>query len=189
MTDYILLGFLMYGEMNGYTLKKVIGMGPSHFYDASFGSIYPSLARLEREGKVTVRESYSGKRQKKYYRITKTGESSFRAWLKEGLPSPKAINGFLLRVFFFEFLEKEEARLQLEAFRSMIRENSEKLKSIQGHVEKGASSFQYATLDFGLGYYGHIDSWVEGMLNNLDAYPDEDRRRYLNVIVERGGRS
>lgn len=69
------LAILDAGDATGYEIKKLSVEGKySYFVDASFGSIYPALARLESEGLVTVREeAQSGKPARKIYSITETG--------------------------------------------------------------------------------------------------------------------
>jgi DNA-binding PadR family transcriptional regulator len=41
MLEYIILGYLLIGEMSGYDLKRWMSYCTSNFFDASFGSIYP----------------------------------------------------------------------------------------------------------------------------------------------------
>ena len=58
MIDLAILGLLKEQELHGYELKKrlseVLGPGSS----VSFGSLYPALARLARDGYVTVVEAH-----------------------------------------------------------------------------------------------------------------------------------
>ncbi len=73
------LAILYFGDSTGYEIKKLSMEGKySHFVDASFGSIYPALARLESEGMVTCREeTQAGKPPRKVYSITENGRSTF----------------------------------------------------------------------------------------------------------------
>jgi PadR family transcriptional regulator AphA len=66
------LAILSGGDATGYEIRKESTEGRfSYFDDASFGSIYPALARLEAEGMVTVREEpQAGKPARKVYSIT-----------------------------------------------------------------------------------------------------------------------
>src|SRR3546814_665287 len=50
------LGVLSRGAASGYEIKKAFEEGPfSHFHQASFGSIYPTLNALSADGLVAVR--------------------------------------------------------------------------------------------------------------------------------------
>ena len=52
------LAILNFGDATGYEIRKLSTGGKfRYFIEASFGSIYPTLARLEAEGLVTVREA------------------------------------------------------------------------------------------------------------------------------------
>ena len=73
------LAILTFGDATGYEIRKESTEGRfSYFDDASFGSIYPALARLESEGLVTVREEpQAGKPARKVYSITEEGRVEF----------------------------------------------------------------------------------------------------------------
>ncbi|WP_205470727.1 PadR family transcriptional regulator [Breoghania sp. L-A4] len=79
------LAILYLGEATGYEIKKQSTEGSfSHFVDASFGSIYPALARLEADGMVTAREeTKQGKPARKVYSITASGREEFMKALAE----------------------------------------------------------------------------------------------------------
>ena len=92
------LAILYFGDSTGYEIKKLSMEGKySHFVDASFGSIYPALARLEKEGMVTCREeAQAGKPPRKVYSVTEKGRSAFVASLIEP-PAPDVFRSeFLL---------------------------------------------------------------------------------------------
>ena len=61
------LSILYEGEATGYEIRRLCVEGEcSYFIEASFGSIYPALAKLEDENLVTSRtEQQSGKPAKK----------------------------------------------------------------------------------------------------------------------------
>ena len=82
----LILAILRAKEASGYEIKKMSSEGPfSYFIDISFGSIYPTLARLEQEGLVDCRvEHHPGKPDAKIYSITEKG----CAELVQGLRHP-----------------------------------------------------------------------------------------------------
>ena len=100
------LAILYLGDSTGYEIKKLSMEGKySHFVDASFGSIYPALARLESEGMVTCREeTQPGKPPRKVYSITEKGRSTFVDSLFEP-PAPDIFRSeFLLIAMCAEIL-------------------------------------------------------------------------------------
>ncbi|MCW0824055.1 PadR family transcriptional regulator [Clostridioides difficile] len=57
---YIILGFMMEKELSGYDLKQKMSTSTSYFFDASFGSIYLALKRLEEKDYICYREVIDG---------------------------------------------------------------------------------------------------------------------------------
>ncbi len=51
------LGVLSIGEATGYEIKKQLEGPFHHFYQASFGAIYPALSALLADGLVSVARS------------------------------------------------------------------------------------------------------------------------------------
>jgi PadR family transcriptional regulator AphA len=96
------LAVLSKGEASGYQIKKAFEEGPfAHFQSASFGAIYPALARLTEEGMVTLTEHpQDGKPDKKMYRLTPGGRDALLATL-EISPGPDQIRSDLLFLLFF----------------------------------------------------------------------------------------
>jgi len=98
----ICLAILYDGEATGYEIRKLSVEGEySYFIDASYGAIYPALARLEQEKLVTARvEAQDGKPAKKIYSITPLGRSAFIQSLFEKLGEDEFRSEFLLFLRF-----------------------------------------------------------------------------------------
>ncbi len=94
----ICLAILYEGESTGYEIRKLSVEGEySYFIDASYGSIYPALAKLEAEQLVTSRvEVQDGKPAKKVYAITEAGRRAFINSLFEKLGEDEYRSEFLL---------------------------------------------------------------------------------------------
>ena len=60
MLEYIILGFLMRRKATGYDLKQYMAESTSYFFDASYGSIYPALKRLEEKKFLCSEEQVTG---------------------------------------------------------------------------------------------------------------------------------
>jgi DNA-binding PadR family transcriptional regulator len=54
--DFAVLGLLREQPLHGYELKKRLGETLGSFWGVSFGSLYPALRRLERDGAIAVVE-------------------------------------------------------------------------------------------------------------------------------------
>ena len=63
--DLVILGLLAHDDLTGYDIKKRIDGAISFFWKGSFGSIYPALSAMEKDGLVTMRKAMdSGRREK-----------------------------------------------------------------------------------------------------------------------------
>lgn len=113
------LSILYEGEATGYEIRKLSVEGEcSYFVDASFGSIYPALARLEADGLVTSRvEQQAGKPAKKIYAITEAGRRAFINSLFEKLGEDEFRSEFLL---FARFASELPASLVEQRLRERI---------------------------------------------------------------------
>ena len=82
-TQTLILAILNFNDASGYEIKKFSMEGSfSHFVDISYGSIYPTLSKLEQNQLVTCRsQSQDGKPDKKVYTITEKGRMAFVASL------------------------------------------------------------------------------------------------------------
>lgn len=97
-TRTAVLGALSIEPMTGYAVREAIRETLGHFWNESFGQIYPTLAGLEREGLV---ERQGGARTgSSAFALTVAGRAELHALLAEP-PQPTAPrNGVLLRLFF-----------------------------------------------------------------------------------------
>jgi PadR family transcriptional regulator AphA len=98
----ICLAILYDGEASGYEIRKLSVEGDySYFIDASYGSIYPALQKLEADKLVTSRvEQQKGKPAKTIYAITQAGRTVFINSLFEKLGEDEFRSEFLLFLRF-----------------------------------------------------------------------------------------
>jgi len=95
------LGILTLEDATGYEIKKTFEGELSHFYDASFGSIYPALNRLTDEGLVTCTEhAQTGRPDKKVYAITAKGRIEFMDALSAKPRKDRIRSEFLAMLMF-----------------------------------------------------------------------------------------
>ncbi|GAB5428398.1 MAG: hypothetical protein Devi2KO_18570 [Devosia indica] len=103
------LSILYDEEASGYDIRRMCTEGNfAYFVEASYGSIYPALARLEEEGLVASRtEQQTGKPARKVYSITEAGKAAFAAELSEPLGEDMFRSPFLLFARFAHILPRE----------------------------------------------------------------------------------
>ncbi|MGG1515835.1 PadR family transcriptional regulator [Paenibacillus oryzisoli] len=104
----VILGLLMRGEMSGYDIKHRLESIFSFFYNASFGTIYPTLSKLEKEGYISkMSVIQEGRPNKNVYTITEEGKKLFQAYLHGPIERNEFKSDVMTRMFFGEFLEKD----------------------------------------------------------------------------------
>jgi PadR family transcriptional regulator AphA len=97
----VLLGLLTIQPMSGYDLGQTIRGSVGHFWNESYGQIYPNLKKLAAGGFVSAKtERQKGKPERHIYSITKKGRERLTKWL--ALPPQPEVprNELLLKLFF-----------------------------------------------------------------------------------------
>jgi DNA-binding PadR family transcriptional regulator len=103
------------GEASGYDLKKEFESSFSHFFAAGYGSIYPALNALARDGLVECQHiPQEGKPDRKVYRITESGREHLLAALQNPCPSHKVRSEFLATMCFSHLMSREQIETVLE---------------------------------------------------------------------------
>ncbi|MCB9044934.1 MAG: helix-turn-helix transcriptional regulator [Chitinophagales bacterium] len=71
------------GKMYGYEITQRVKELTSDRIQITEGALYPTLHALEKDGLVTTEIEYIGKRQRKYYTISKSGKTKTTEKLSE----------------------------------------------------------------------------------------------------------
>jgi len=113
--DFAILGLLREQPRHGYELKRALGdLG---FWQVSFGSLYPALRRLEKQGFI---EAAKGEGRRKAYRVTDSGRVRFGEMLaKSGDDSDR---DFQLRLAFLGYVEPKSRLGVLEDRRTALQD-------------------------------------------------------------------
>lgn len=130
------LGVLTERPMTGYEIKKQFEAAFRHFFPAGFGSIYPALAELARDGLVTVENvEQDGRPDKKVYDLTAAGRKALAAELVVTEPRHKVRSEFLALMFFAHLLPPERVEQVIDG---MIREWEHVLEDDLATAERDA---------------------------------------------------
>jgi DNA-binding PadR family transcriptional regulator len=137
------LAILFRGDTTGYDIRKASSEGDySYFAEASFGSIYPALNRLEAEGLVTCRlEPQEGKPARKVYSITDAGRQAFLEELSEP-PKPDVFRSeFLLVAIYAKLLGPEVIEKALDQRLEQLQEELKCMEECEGKCSPGETNF------------------------------------------------
>lgn len=127
------LGILNFEDATGYEIRKMSIDGKySHFVDASYGSIYPALTKLETEGLVTCREeTQPGKPARKIYSIAAAGREELIKALQEP-PSPDVFRSeFLMIAISAEMLPREAVTRAIDTHREQLQQELTMIEQIE----------------------------------------------------------
>ena len=109
------LGSLCLMDGTGYDIKRLFEDAFSHFHSASYGSIYPALNQLLREGLIELRVE-PGERHpdRKVYSVTDAGRNLFLEELVQAEPTEQMRSEFLVLMFFAHLLPTERLTALLD---------------------------------------------------------------------------
>ena len=132
--DYVILAGLIRKPRSGYDLTKWMERETSHFFAIGHSSIYPALARMEREALVRyeVVPSDQGP-ERKVYSITEAGREALLSWAGEPAAERQVRDEQLVKALCYGFLPKERALAQLQEEKS----NHEKKLAMYEKFERG----------------------------------------------------
>ena len=75
--DMLILRTLLFGAAHGHRIAKHIQRTTQDVLQVEHGSLYPALHRMERKGWISAKweAAQEGKREFKFYRLTKAGRA------------------------------------------------------------------------------------------------------------------
>lgn len=179
------LAALMGREASGYDIKKDLERGSATgLIDASFGSIYPALARLAQEGYIAVTSEGSGGRDRKTYAMTPEGKVYFLRTLASPLPDEKYRSPFLFAMLFADELPRARVKAMIDRQIALWKEKIAAIGDVTNGDgacagERFVHGFGIATLKAGLDYLRRHRRTVENAAagTSLDEPGDRPTRR------------
>ena len=182
-TSNALLGLLTFNPMSGYDIRQLIPESIGHFWNESYGSIYPALNALTAEGLVAKKtERKKGRPDRNVYSLTEAGRMQLAEWL--GIPVAPTVprNELLLKVFFgahatpsvlreHVLAHRQDHEAALDLYSSMIR----KLK--KNEIDDPQLPFWSMTLSYGCHQCEAIVAWCEKTLKELDKLEKQSRKQ------------
>lgn len=164
LLDFIILGFLFKNNMTGYEIKQNMARSTAYFYEASFGSIYPILKKLQEKSWAFLNECVEKGKRKKVYGITDLGKEAFMEWLRQ--PPSTNKEELMIRLHFYSLLD-------CKTVKSLIRHHITEIERIQLTLDKldddlkDVSMMEKVTLQYGRDFYRfHVD-WLEKYVESL----------------------
>ena len=190
MLELPVLGLLKERSMHGYELRKQLGAMLGPFWQVSWGSLYPTLRRLAKEGAVekdaevkparrTTRAStsrsrtkttppLSSGRRKTVYKITPLGERMFTEMLEETAAAVDAEH-FTLKLAFFRYLQPETRLALLERRRAYLQEKLAQFKTNMRDYKERIDSYTLSLQNHSMAATESDIAWIEELINQERA--------------------
>jgi len=184
MLELAVLGLLKERSMHGYQLSKRLTDTLGGFWRVSYGSLYPSLRRLEREGAVEkVFDEQAVGRRKNVYRITEKGERLFLDLLQETGTESAEENRFRVRLAFFKYLAPDTRIRLLERRRAYLEERLSAIKDTLRARRERYDAYTLSLMEHGQVSTEQDIAWLDGLIraerNRAGEAERPERRRTL----------
>jgi PadR family transcriptional regulator, regulatory protein AphA len=176
--DHAILGFLNYGPLSGYDLKKVFDVSVRHFWPADQSQIYRTLSRLVEQDWAEMEVVEQTERpDRKVYRITEAGRAELLRWLASPTPERVSRSAALIQVFFFGQLADEVIVEKFEAYARSMRRTLENYEQLSGELVGSLPEactprehfFWMQTLDLGIRTTRENLAWAQNVIEQLKA--------------------
>jgi DNA-binding PadR family transcriptional regulator len=169
--------------MHGYQLSRELADQLGGLWRVSYGSLYPTLRRLQADGAIEAVGGPGGGRRKTVYRITPEGERLFLELLEEAPQEGAQTEDtrFRVRLAFFRYLPPETRIRLLERRRAGL---EARLAEVKGHLRDSDTTddYQRALMEHGRAALEADIAWLAGLIQrermkyDITA-PVGDRRR------------
>jgi PadR family transcriptional regulator, regulatory protein AphA len=180
---FAILGVLGFGAMSGYDVKKLIERSIAHFWNESYGQIYPILNRLAAEGfAARRREKQRGKPDRQIYSLTVKGRQELARWLAIPARQEPFRNELLLKLFLGAEAPVAETITQIEHYQANQRAFLETYLGIERHVRQELAGhpqlpFTLVTLHYGQHRCRAMLAWCEESIRALKRLEGTARAR------------
>jgi DNA-binding PadR family transcriptional regulator len=185
MLEFAILGLLHEAPMHGYELRKRLFEMLGTLRAFSYGSLYPTLRRLLRDGliveddqqEVTARGTW-GKRAKRVYKLSAEGKERFAEMLADVGPQAYDDEGFGVHMAFFSRTPAEIRMRILEGRRRRVEERREGLRASMARAGEQIDRYTRELHRLGLEHSEREVRW----LNELIATEQREQKEQQNGV-------
>lgn len=171
--DSVILGLLVHEPLTGYEIKKWMDRAIHYFWGGSYGNIYPALAKLEEEKKVTAVRSQENGREKITYSITEEGWKSLKEWLEVTTVKNELRYETLLKLFLGQAVGPETTALHIKEFEKNIKEELVPLRQYESVLRElmprePEHRYYFLTVRFAIYSYEAYLEWCKEAMEVLE---------------------
>jgi PadR family transcriptional regulator AphA len=164
---YFILGLLTRQPMSGYDVKRFLKHLDWLIDSPSFGSVYPALHSLLKDGLVTVEVIPNKDRPaRKVYTITEAGRQALQEWLDQPVDPDVSLKAFLMRLMLATNLPYTGVVECLQQRRSQVAAHRASLKQVVGAGDEELGLGQRLAFDYGLTAAKAELAWLDRILED-----------------------
>lgn len=167
MLELAILGLLLEAPMHGYELRKRLTGLLGAFRAFSYGSLYPTLRRMQADGLIvedTTPDGTKVRRGRRVYVLTDAGRVRFNELVADTGPQNYTDDGFGVHLAFFSRTPAVARMRILEGRRRQVEERREGLREMLGRT-------------------GRVDDRYSRQLHELSLESSEREVRWLNELI------
>ncbi|MBX6358030.1 MAG: PadR family transcriptional regulator [Micromonosporaceae bacterium] len=177
MLELAILGLLQESPMHGYELRKQLNTKLGAIRAAiSYGTLYPTLRRLQNEGWITVAGEapadtaevppLTSRRGRVVYKITAEGKERFAELLAQAGPETYDDPGFGVHFAFFARTDRATRLRILEGRRRRVEERREGLREVLARAAERLDAYTLELQRHGLEAAEREVRWLEELIAN-----------------------
>ncbi|MGC4808315.1 PadR family transcriptional regulator [Micromonospora sp. DT233] len=177
MLELAILGLLQESPMHGYELRKELTAKLGAIRAAiSYGSLYPTLRRLQAAGWITEADvtpapvgevpALTSRRGRVVYKITAEGKERFAELIGQAGPETYDDTGFGVHFAFFARTDQATRLRILEGRRRKIEERREGLRDVLGRAAERLDAYTLELQRHGLDACEREVRWLEELIAN-----------------------
>jgi PadR family transcriptional regulator AphA len=164
-TAYVILGMLRREPRSGYEIKQAVDGSTRFFWAASYGQIYPELAKLAEAGLVEPEPQQTGGRKRTIYHLTDSGREELRRWLDELPERLELRDEGLLKLFFAAAAADPAKAIEIiDAKQRMAEDKLAALRAVEPRAKAAAADadpYPYLVLRYGVEMSEWTIAWCE----------------------------
>jgi len=167
-TPYLILGLLARKPMSGYDIKHFLKSLNWLVGSPSFGSLYPTLRDLLKDGLV-VEESPSrqNRRTRKVYGITEAGKRALQDWIIQPAAPDVSLKDFVMRLVLAGSFSRAGLVTHLQQRRSQVATHLVTLEQFARMPDEEVGFGERLALDYGLNLAAAELAWLDNTLSRL----------------------
>lgn len=176
MLELAVLGLLHEAPMHGYELRKRLTGLLGAFRAFSYGSLYPTLRRMQADGLITEEADPDGtgtkRRARRVYQLTVAGKERFSELVADTGPQTYTDDGFGVHLAFFSRTPAEARMRILEGRRRQVEERREGLRTSLGRASEQIDRYTHQLHRLGLETSEREVRWLNELIVAEGSNPE-----------------